>query len=205
MIKTPKLNRFIKLQHVVIFITLFWQSGFSQVGVGGLGIIKYPGLYSSEEYNIQFKNGLGYGFYVRHDVVKFENAKIDVRYIATISNHGANLPGGVPEGKDSNYHFSNFSLDVIYEFFNKNQNKYYTGASINLLRTVSKDKYRATYNGEAIYPSIFLGWEHSLIEGFDIFTELKSDFGSTDADAGPEEIPITGISLLVGLTMYISE
>ena len=50
-----------------------------------------------------------------------------------------------------------------------------------------------------------MGWDYNFIEGFNLFAELKTSYGSTDKKAGPEEIPITGISFLLGVTMYISE
>ncbi len=181
------------------------QSLFSQVGIGAFGAYKYPGLQSSKQYNIHFSSGFGYGFYVKHDFIKFENSMTYLRYLGKITNHNANLPGGLSGRGKSSYKFSNLSFDMIYEFFAKNKNKYYTGFSVNLLQTLSEGKFRATYAGSTLYPSIFLGWERNLVEGFDIFSELQLDYGKTDADAGPEEIPITGVSILIGITMYISE
>lgn len=198
-------NSCFRLQLIIIAICIYGQMAYAQVGVGTFGIVKYPGLLKSNKYDIRFKTGIGYGFFVRHDVLKLETGRIDFRYIATISEHPANLPGGLPENQDADYSFSNFSIDVIYIFTNKKNYKYYAGLSMNMLRTVSKDKIRFTYNGSAFYPALLVGWDYNFIEGFNLFAELNTSYGSTDKKAGPEEIPITGISFLLGVTMYISE
>lgn len=178
---------------------------FSQVGIGVIGAYKYPGLQSSHEYDIHFNGGTGYGFYIKHDLLELSGNVIHLRYLATISKHDANLPGLVTGSNDSEYRFSNLSLDVLYEFFVKNNYKYYTGISVNLLQTLSEGKFRATYSGTSIYPAVFLGWSYRFAYGFDSFAELQAGYGKTDAEGGPEEIPISGISIFVGLTMYISE
>ena len=147
-------NIFFKASLILAFVLT--QSLFSQVGVGALGAYKYPGLQSSKQYNIHFSGGLGYGFYIKHDFIKFENSMAHLRYLAKITNHNANLPGGLSGSGDSHYKFNNFSIDMIYEFFVKNKNKYYTGFSLNLLQMMSEDKFRATYVGSTLYPSIFL-------------------------------------------------
>lgn len=178
---------------------MFCHWGYSQVGVGGLGAIGYPGLLSSKKYNIQFRTGFGYGFFIQHDAFSLKSGKINLRYIATIMNHKANLS----TIEKSNYHFSNFSIDLLYTFFDNVKNKFYAGASLNLLMATSENKFRATYSGETIYPGVLAGWAYNFAEGFDVFTEFKAAFGSTDA--GPEKIPITGISFFCGIIMYISE
>jgi len=199
----PQRNFINKFTIAITFLLI--QSLYSQIGIGTFGVYKYPGFQSSERHDIRFNGGIGYGFFVKHDLIKFESGKTFLRYLAKITNHTANLPDVVPDNESSDFKFSNLSLDMIYEFFVKNKNKYYTGVSINLLQTLSEGRFRATYAGSSVFPSIFMGWERNLAKGFDIFTEVRSGYGKTDKDAGPEEIPITGVSILVGLTMYISE
>ena len=199
----PRQNHILHFTFVMLF--LLTQSLLSQVGLGVIGSYKYPGLQSSQEYDIHFDGGVGYGFYVKHDLLELSGNKIHLRYLAIISKHDANLPGLVTGSNDSQYRFSNLSVDILYEFFVRNNYKYYTGLSVNLLQTLSEGKFRATYSGTSIYPAVFLGWSFKFAEGFDSFAELQAGYGKTDAEGGPEEIPITGISLFVGLTMYLSE
>ena len=184
---------------------LLTQPLLSQVGIGVCAAYKYPGLQYSQEYDIHFAGGPGYGFFLKHDLLELSGNKIHLRYLAIISKHDANLPGLVSGSKDSEYRFSNLSVDILYEFFVKNNYKYYTGLSVNLLQTLSEGKFRATYSGTSIYPAVYLGWSYKFADGFDTFAELQAGYGKTDAGGGPEEIPVSGISLLVGLTMYISE
>ena len=162
-------------------------------------------MQSSKQYDIHFNGGTGYGFFVKHDLMRIAEKTLYLRYMAIISNHNANLPEVVSDKRDSEYKFSNFSIDVFYEFYINHNNKYYTGMSLNLLRTVSRGKFRADYNGNSIYPSLFIGWARIFLESFDAFSELRLDYGKTDADGGPEELPVSGISLIIGLTMYISQ
>jgi hypothetical protein len=195
-----KKNQIIK---IFILAFIFYQNLFAQIGLGVTGAYAYPGLQSSKQFNIHFAGGIGYGFFIKHDFFKIAEKKTYLRYLAFITNHRANLPGAVSGSNDSDYRFSNLSIDLLYEFFVKEKNKYYTGLSLNLLQTLSEGKFRETYSGSTIYPSLCIGSDYYLVEGFDAFAELHFGIGKTDA--GPEDIPISGISFLIGITMYISE
>jgi len=188
----------------ILFVSFIIAGGLNaQVGLGVTGAYSYPGLQSSQKYDIHFAGGIGYGFYVQHDFVEIAGNKSHLRYLAIITNHKANLPGAVSGSNDSDYRFSNFSIDLLYELFVTDWNKFYTGISANLLQTLSEGEFRQTYSASTIYPSLLIGSYYNLTDGFDACAELHFGLGSTDA--GPEQIPISGISLLLGIIMYISE
>ena len=182
---------------LIIFI-LLKQNVYSQIGLGAKGAINYPGLSQSDKNGIRFNPGIGYGFFIRHDVYSFSSYKMDFRYSAVISNHIANLP----LSGNTKYDFSNFSIDVIFKSV-ENNSQWYGGFALNLLSAVSHNKYINDYSSETIYPSLFAGWKYNWAEGFDVFVEFSGGFGETKA--GPEKIPITGLNLHTGITMYISE
>lgn len=184
---------------LVFILVISFHQGFSQVGLGAEGVINYPGVLASEKNDIRFKPGFGYGFFVRHDVYDSGNWKLDFRYAAVISKHSAELP----RSGNTDYEFSNFSIDFIIRILSEEYNGLYTGLSANLLSAVSNNKYLNDYSAESVYPSVIFGYGYVWAEGFDFFVELKTGFGSTKA--GPEKIPVTGPALHTGITMYISE
>jgi hypothetical protein len=190
-------------QNLLIIFTfvLVYNNVFAQIGVGAEANISYPGVFRSDENNVRFKTGTGYGFFVRHDVYKSENWQAHLRYRANISNHKANLPFE----KDSDYKFSNFGLEALISFAVSPQSSVYGGTSINLLSLSVKNKYYKNFNSEKILPSILVGYSYIWAEGFDLYLELSSRFGSVDAGPGSESLPVTSIGLNVGFTMYISE
>lgn len=187
------------LSLTVIVIVIMANTAFAQVGLGAKGVVNYPGVLTSEKNNIRFEPGLGYGFFIRHDVYSAEEWNIDFRYSAVVSRHQA----GLPRSGDTSYEFSDFSVDFIIEINSLNLKGFYSGLAVNFMSAVSSNKYINDYSDESLYPSIIFGYSYNWVEGFDLFAELITGFGSTKA--GPEKIPITGPALHLGLTMYISE
>ena len=184
---------------LLIFLAVFTMKAYSQVGIGTQATINYPGVLQSEKYDIRFKTGTGYGFFARHDVYDSNSVNIDIRYNAVIMNHKANLP----KGQKAKYDFSNFSIELLMKFYNKKRSSFYAGIGIGLLSLISEDRFRATYSDQNIYPVLFGGWAYKWAEGFDLFMELKTGYGETEA--GPENIPVTGLAFNLGITMYLTE
>jgi len=187
--------------YALLFFVFIYNSAFGQIGVGAEGNISYPGILTSEKNNIRFKTGVGYGFFVRHNIYNADTWQTHLRYRATVSHHMANLPFE----ENSDYTFSNFGLDVLVYFKIFPQSAFYSGLSINLLSVVVKNKFYKNFNAEKILPSILFGWSYTWAEGFDVFAEVNSRFGSVNAGPGSEPLPVTGIGINVGITMYISE
>lgn len=188
-----------KFYPIVIFL-LFIMYAFSnaQVGLGAYGKLNHPGFFKSDN-NIYFEPGIGYGFFVRHDLLTMELTSIDVRYTASSEKHNTKLPNN---GK-TEYEFSDFSVEVLV-VLNKFENSIlYAGFSGSLLSVIGKPRFVKNYNAESVYPGIVAGFAYNWANGFDAFCELKTIFGNTDA--GPEKIPVTGISINLGFTMYISD
>ncbi|MCB9057110.1 MAG: hypothetical protein H6627_00980 [Calditrichae bacterium] len=188
-----------KIFYIYLFIPIISNTIFAQVGLGTKGVINYPGILTSEQNNIRFDPGFGYGFFIRHDVYSAADWNLDFRYSAVVSKHSAKLP----RSGDTNYKFSDFSVDFIVEFNALKIKGLYSGLALNFMSAVSSNRYISDYSDETLYPSILLGYSYNWAEGFDFFAEFIAGFGSTKA--GPEKIPITGPALHLGLTMYISE
>lgn len=174
---------------------------YAQIGVGAEANVSYPGVFTSDKNNIRFKTGIGYGFFIRHDVYKAQNWQAHLRYRATVSHHKANLPFE----EKSDYKFSNFGIDLLIHFVIYQRSNFYSGLSVNLLSTVVENKYYKDFSSEKILPSILLGWNYNWAEGFDLYTEINTRFGSVDAGPDSEHLPVTGVGLNVGITMYISD
>ncbi len=187
------------LQHIILLILFSSTALYSQIGLGTLATINHPGLLESSKYEIHFEVGTGYGFFVRHDVYDSSSTNIDFRYNAVVMQHKANLL----QGEQAEYDFSNFSIEAMISFLSDVHSSFYGGVGIGLLSIISKDKFRATYTDQTIYPVLFTGWSYNWAKGFDLFMELKTGIG--ESKAGPESIPVTGLAFNLGLTMYITE
>jgi hypothetical protein len=187
------------LMLLFFLLFLYTTNSYSQVGLGTQAMLNHPGLIQSKKHDIRFKAGSGYGFFVRHDVYDSNSVDIDFRYIAVVSEHKANLP----LGEKAKYDFSNFSIEVLIKSSNSKPSSFYAGFGIGLLSLNSTDRFRQTYTDQTFYPLLIGGWSYNWAEGFDLFMEIKAGFGSNDA--GPESIPVTGLSFNLGLTMYITE
>ena len=72
-----------------------------------------------------------------------------------------------------------------------------------MVSVFSEDKIRRTYTDQSFYPSIIAGWAFEFAPSFDLFLEGKFGYGKTDA--GPEQIPISGFSFSLGMTMYLTD
>jgi len=182
----------------LLFLIFYSTNVYSQIGLGTQATLNHPGLLKSEN-DINFKLGTGYGFFVQHDVYDSSSINIDFRYNAVVMKHDADLP----KGEKAKYDFSNFSIEAVIKFSNSTQSSFYTGVGVGLLSLISKDRIRKTYSDQTIYPTVFGGWAYNWAEGFDLFVELKAGYG--ESKAGPEIIPVTGLALNLGLTMYITE
>lgn len=182
-----------------IIIILYTTNVYSQIGVGTQVTLNHPGLVKSDKYDIRFKTGAGYGFFVRHDVYDSSSINIDFRYNAVVTKHRANLP----QGEVAKYDFSNFSIEALVNLSTFDRSSFYVGFGIGLLSLISKDRFRETYSDQTIYPVLLGGWAYNWAKGFDLFMEFKTGYG--DSGAGPEKIPVTSLALNLGLTMYITE
>ncbi len=171
----------------------------AQVGLGGHGAFNYPGVSESEKSNIRLDGGLGYGLFLRHDVWSAPGYAFHLRYNTSFSDHKATVPGF----GDSDYELSSFGLDVLLEWRRQSLWRLYAGIGINLLSVTGKARFQNNYVGETLHPSLSFGARYSWFEGFDAFGELVINIASTDA--GPENIPLYGPALRLGITMFLSE
>jgi hypothetical protein len=205
-ISMNKPNRFyLKNIEPRIILLFFFLVGLSlnivsaQVGLGAQAVVNHPGLLKSDKNNIHFEPGVGYGFFVRHDVYDSSAVNLDVRYGAVLLKHRA----GLPNGENAKYNFSDFSIELLLTYNHTKKTFIYGGIGVGLLSLISEDRIRATYTDQSFYPVFFAGWGYNWATGFDLFLELKGGLGSTEA--GPETIPVSGASFNFGLTMYLTE
>ncbi|KAA3617173.1 MAG: hypothetical protein D8M58_03720 [Calditrichaeota bacterium] len=183
----------------IILTLLFTSNAYSQIGLGSHASLSNPGLQKSDKYDIRFKTGSGYGFFVRHDVYDSSGTNIDFRYIATLTSHKANLP----LGNNAKYDFSLFSMEALANFMIEKSSTLYAGFGIGIMSQLSKDRFRKTYSDQIFYPTVIAGWSYQWAQGFDLFVETKAGYGNSGA--GPEKIPVSSLALNFGITMYITE
>jgi len=173
---------------------------FGQIGIGASGGVHYPGISESELYKIRFRAGPGYGFFVRHDLFTLSDRyAFHARYKVKFFFNDTSLPNS----GSSRYKFNEFAADVWMDLFSIEKINVYTGISLNLLNVTGRQKYRNDYTGTHILPLFVTGLEYKLTESYNLFSELFLQIA--EIDAGPEPLPINGLGLMLGFTMFISE
>ncbi|RMH62175.1 MAG: hypothetical protein D6677_10365 [Calditrichaeota bacterium] len=185
---------------LLILIVLSFPA-HGQIGIGAAGTAGWPGAQASSQYDIRFQTGIGYRFFLRHDVAALADGRLHLKYTAGKSVHCTTLP----LAGETAYRFSEFGIFLLWEKPNglAEHVPFYFGAGASLLSLVSDNRYREDYSDENLMPHILYGvrWEWS--EGFDAFAEVDIYYGRNGA--GPETLPVTGVALTIGVTMYISE
>ncbi len=172
----------------------------AQIGLGTAGSLAWPGLQASTPSAMRFEPGAGYRFFFRHDVTEAHGGRLHLKYGAGKSVHRVNLP----QAGETVYRFSDFTIDLLWEAgAGEGRMRWYAGAGAGLLTLVSDNRYRANYSDETLVPQLTAGTRWNWYEGFDAFAELVLRHGQSDA--GPEKLPVTSITLNIGLTMFISE
>jgi hypothetical protein len=188
------------LYGILILVFILAGSAKAQIGVGATGAVQYPGFFESDKYGSQFRIGPGYGFFIRHDLFSLADTyAFHARYKVKFFFHDINLP----KAGSTRYKFDHFSVDVWADVYTKMKWNIYSGVSLNLLNVTGSSKYRSDYTGTQILPVLMTGVEYNVTESYSIFSELFLQFA--EIDAGPEPLPISGLGLLLGVTMYISE
>ncbi len=186
-----------------LFFLLFLLSlpVWGQIGIGAAGTTGWPGAQASANYDIRFKGGLGYSLFLRHDVGELYGNTLHLKYSAGKSTHRAELP----QAGETLYRFSEFGIYLVYENNKILTTRWpvYAGAGLSLLSLVSDNQYREDYNDQSLLPHLLCGVRWLWYDGFDLYTELDFYFGKNGA--GPEDIPVSGVTLKIGLTMYITE
>jgi hypothetical protein len=179
---------------------MFAMPLFGQIGIGASGGIHYPGISESELYKIRFRAGPGYGFFVRHDLFTLgERYVFHARYKVKFFFNDTSLPNS----GSSRYKFNEFAADVWMDLLSMKKANVYAGISLNLLNVTGRQKYRSDYTGTNIMPLLLTGLEYRLTESYNLFSEVFLQVA--EIDAGPEPLPIHGLGLMIGFTMFISE
>ncbi len=185
---------------IVVLLSVISVPLYAQIGIGAVGAAQYPGLFESEKYGSQFRLGPGYGFFVRHDLFQLgERYPFHARYQVKFFFNDIDLP----KAGSTRYKFDEFAIDIWADLYRTLKWNMYSGISLNLLNVTGSSKYRSDYTGTQILPLIMAGVEYKISQSYDFFSEIFFQFA--EIDAGPEPLPISGMGLLLGVTMYISE
>lgn len=191
------MKRVIKILILFLFLALPLHA---QIGVGGSGAFHYPGFSESQKYKIRFRGGPGYGFFVRHDLFELAGKyAFHARYKVKFFFNDTSLPNS---GR-SRYKFNEFSADIWADLYTTGPWNFYSGLSLNLLNVTGTQKYLNDYTGTLILPVLITGTEYQFAESYNIFSEIFLQLA--EIDAGPEPLPINGLGLMLGVTMFISE
>lgn len=183
-----------------LFILIAFNYSSAQIGLGVSGGGQYPGFSESDNFKIHFDAGLGYGFFIRHDLYKFnDQLGLHARYTVKYFFNDIDLPNS----GETHYKFTNFSIDLLAVYYKFNPYNLYGGICVNLLSAKAKNKYVRDYTDERIIPILISGLEYKLSQNYNLFSELFYQFGYTSA--GEENLPINGMGILIGATMFISD
>jgi opacity protein-like surface antigen len=188
------------LSGLIIFL-IFSGPISGKTGIAAGGGLLYPGFFKSERYGSQFRIGPGFDLTLRHRLFKITPSFIiDSRY--SIRNYycDVNL-----SDESARFHFAYLSIDLTVPFTTISQWQFYGGGGLSLANISGKrDYFNETVTGTALMPEILAGVEFLFGENFNLYFEMMLQYGSISIDVDKDVIPVHGVKLSLGGTMYLT-
>jgi len=184
---------------IYILLLITFDSGFTRVGIGAAGGILYPGLLKSELYGSRFELGGGYEIYARHRLFQLgSHAKVDARYFYRKYYCTSELPYTA----DTRFSFDYLAINLSTAFKEGESYHIYAGAGIALTNTQAAKDF-LNVNDSLILPELMAGVTYFWNKDYDVFLEMGIQFGSIQVR--DDHVPVTGLRLTLGATMYLTE
>jgi hypothetical protein len=183
-----------------VIMLLFSNSRLAaQTGIGVAGGGNYPGFSSSESLNLRFKTGIGYSVFIRHAVMEIGgNSTLHARYSADIFYNWIDLPSE----NNVTYSFTAFSAALLLTFNEDTPYRYYGGISLGYVSSKSESRY-FMFSSEEFIPKLLAGFEYQIAEYYNLYSELFFQYGVIDA--AQEPLPVHGMGIMIGATMFFSK
>jgi hypothetical protein len=189
-----------KLWIVMFFMLLAVKPGLSQFGIGAAGGMSYPGILESEPTGNNFKAGLGYELFIRHNLIRISDSfVIDGRYAYRHYTNEIELPFVLNTWFRYNY----LTLDFLTTIKRIGEISFYTGIGGSLV-TINADKDFFDFTDSVFLPEVILGSAWQIGSYYSCFVELSFQHSYIN-DVLQEKIPLTGIRLILGATMFLIE
>jgi len=189
-----------KKQVIITILCLFvYMETWAKVGIGAAGGGLYPGILQSEIHKSNFELGAGYEFFARHKLFQLsDRMNVDAKYSYRKYFSQAYLPFTT----DTRFSFDYLVLDLTSTMIQSEQLHFYAGAGIALVN-VHANKDFLDVNDSVILPEILTGMAYYFSNFYNVFLDLGWQFGSVKVRN--DTIPLTGLRLILGATMFLSE
>jgi hypothetical protein len=187
-----------KLIVAFLLMLVLSTSGYSQFGLGASAGMLYPGLSKSDGSESQFDLGWGYDFFIRHNLVQLSDslmlkARWSYRHYKTTIE--------IPNVLEIWFKFNYLTLDFFLDLAKSQDFTLYSGLGASLVSTNAEKDF--TDVSETLFvPEILVGGEYRLSDNYNLFLESSFQFGSI-GDVDGQSIPITGIRIVFGATMFL--
>jgi hypothetical protein len=188
-------------KQVIIYLLLLITSeiGFGRVGIGAAGGMIYPGLLKSELHGSRFELGIGYELYARHGLFKLgSTTEVDAHYCYRKYSSTAELPFTA----DTRFSFDYLAFNLSTAFQERESYQIYAGAGIALTNTQAAKDF-LNVNDSLILPELLAGITYFWNKDYDVFLEMGIQFGRVQVR--DDHVPVTGLRLTLGATMYLTE
>ena len=161
----------------------------------------YPGFEKSERFGSRFRVGPGFDITLRHNLFRLSPSVIvDSRY--SIRNYycDVNL-----SDEDARFTFSYMSIDLTLPLKQISRWQLYGGAGLSLnLLSGHRRYFNEDVTDVVLMPELITGIEYKFGEDFNLYLETMLQYGFLSVDSDKDFIPIHGIKIALGGTMFVS-
>jgi hypothetical protein len=187
-----------KLISTLVLMLVLSTSGYSQFGLGASAGMLYPGLSKSDVSDSQFDLGWGYELFIRHNLVQLSDSLMlksrwSYRHFKTTIE--------LPNVLDIWFKFNYLTLDFFLDLAKSKDFTLYSGLGASLVSANAEKDF--TKVSETVFvPEILVGGEYRLSESYNLFLESSFQLGSI-GDVDGQSIPLNGIRIVIGATMFL--
>jgi hypothetical protein len=189
------------LLYALILFAAGVMSSEAKTGIAASGGVLYPGLFKSERYGSRFRIGPGFELTLRHQLFKFTPTFIvDSRY--SIRNYYCDVK--LSDGS-TRFQFAYLTIDLTVPFLKVSPWQFYGGAGLSLTNISGERFYtRDPLTDTILMPDLLTGVEFLFGENFNLYLELQLQYGSLTLKEDKDVIPVHGIKVALGGTMYLT-
>ena len=190
----------IKTMIRIIPLLLSINISFSSVGIGIAGGALYPGFMKSNPNGSRFATGPGYEFFINHKLLKINPGFIlNAQY--SLRNYFCDIDLTIGEIR---FQFNYLSIDLVTNIVRVTPWEVYAGGGAGLLTISGSPRYSKTIDVVIVIPELITGIAYSFSKNFNLFSEVLIQFGSFESDSINDIIPVTGLRLVIGGTMFLT-
>lgn len=188
-----------KVSIIALFLLMTGTGIYAQVGIGVGGGLFYPGITESDLYGSRFVAGAGYEFFARHKLLTLSaNLTVHAKYNYQFYFSDIDLPFT----RKTRFTFNYLNIAVFSPLYEWDLLRLTAGGGMGLV-TVNADRDFLSVTESVLVPHLQLGVEKNLGKFFNFYTDLLFQFGSFPVR--DDNLPINGIRLMAGFTMFLAE